>query len=101
MPLHHENPAFQFMPEAVPEGERWHFYDGVPEVTARSNGAYHHEPCWYRNFLYDEELARGLDAAGRPRRAGPLRIRSRRRARRPDFFRRRFGTPAAHRSLAG
>ena len=24
--------------------------------------AQYHEPCWYRNFLYDEELARGLDA---------------------------------------
>jgi predicted glycogen debranching enzyme len=59
---HHENPAFRFTPESVPVGERWHFYDGVPEVTARSNGAYHHEPCWYRNFLYDEEFARGLDA---------------------------------------
>jgi predicted glycogen debranching enzyme len=59
---HHENPAFRFTPASVPEGERWHFYDGVPEVTARSNGVYHHEPCWYRNFLYDEEMARGLDA---------------------------------------
>ena len=59
---HHENPAFRFAPQSVPEGERWHFYDGVPEVTARGNGVYHHEPCWYRNFLYDEELARGLDA---------------------------------------
>jgi len=34
----------------------------VPQVTARSNGIYHHEPCWYRNFLYEEELGRGLDA---------------------------------------
>jgi predicted glycogen debranching enzyme len=59
---HHANPAFRFTPESIPEGERWHFYDGVPEVTARSNGAYHHEPCWYGNFLYEEELARGLDA---------------------------------------
>jgi len=59
---HHENPAFRFTPASVPEGERWHFYDGVPEVTARSSGAYHHEPCWYRNFLYDEEFFRGLDA---------------------------------------
>jgi predicted glycogen debranching enzyme len=59
---HHENPAFRFEPEILPEGERWHFYDGVPPVVARSNGIYHHEPAWYRNFLYDEELARGLDA---------------------------------------
>jgi predicted glycogen debranching enzyme len=60
--LHHANPSFRFLPENPPEGQRWHFYDGVPEVTARSNGAYHHEPCWYGNFLYEEELARGLDA---------------------------------------
>jgi len=59
---HHENPAFRFTPKILPEGERWHFYDGVPEVTARSNGTYNHEPCWYRNYLYDEEFARGLDA---------------------------------------
>ena len=59
---HHENPAFRFEPEIVPEGERWRFYEGVPEVAVRGNGVYHHEPCWYRNFLYDEELARGLDA---------------------------------------
>ena len=59
---HHENSAFGFSPKSVPEGQRWHLYDGIPEVTARSNGIYHHEPCWYRSFQYDEELARGLDA---------------------------------------
>jgi predicted glycogen debranching enzyme len=59
---HHENPAFQFAPREVPEGLCWHMYDGVPEVTVRSNGIYHHEPAWYRNFLYDEEAARGFDA---------------------------------------
>jgi predicted glycogen debranching enzyme len=60
--LHHENPSFCFMPKISPEGECWHFYEGVPEVMVRSNGLYRHEPCWYRNFLYDEERARGLDA---------------------------------------
>jgi predicted glycogen debranching enzyme len=60
--LHHANPAFRFTPENTPEGQRWHFYDGVPGVTVRGNGAYHHEPCWYGSFLYEEELARGLDA---------------------------------------
>ncbi len=59
---HHENPAFRFTPESSSEGECWHFYDGIPKVMARSNGVYHHEPCWYQNFLYDEELVRGLDA---------------------------------------
>jgi predicted glycogen debranching enzyme len=59
---HHANAAFGFTPLYLAEGQRWHFYDGVPEVTARTNGTYYHEPCWYGNFLYEEELARGLDA---------------------------------------
>jgi predicted glycogen debranching enzyme len=59
---HHENGAFRFEPVSRTEGERWQFYDGVPSVRAKSNGTYLHEPCWYRQFLYDEELARGLDA---------------------------------------
>jgi predicted glycogen debranching enzyme len=59
---HHENPAFCFEPVTTSEGQHWNFYPGVPEMMARSNGVYHHEPAWYRNFLYDEEAARGLDA---------------------------------------
>ncbi len=59
--LHHENRDFRWTPEVVSEGHRWHFYTGLPAVLARSNGIYRHEPCWYRNFLYEEEAARGLD----------------------------------------
>jgi predicted glycogen debranching enzyme len=59
---HHANAAFAFTPDHVPEGQRWQLYPGVPTVTARSNGAYTHEPCWYGNFLYEEESARGLEA---------------------------------------
>ena len=59
---HHENSAFHF--ETGQNGQRVTFrsYDGVPAVIAYSNGSYTHEPTWYRNFLYSEELARGLDA---------------------------------------
>jgi predicted glycogen debranching enzyme len=59
---HHENSAFHF--ETGQNGERVIFrsYDGVPAVIAHSNGCYTHEPTWYRNFLYSEEQARGLDA---------------------------------------
>jgi predicted glycogen debranching enzyme len=59
---HHENGSFRF--EADKRGERVTFrsYDGVPAVIAYSNGHYAHEPTWYRNFLYSEEQARGLDA---------------------------------------
>ena len=50
--------------ETEQNGQRVTFrsYDGVPAVIAYSNGSYTHEPTWYRNFLYSEELARGLDA---------------------------------------
>jgi predicted glycogen debranching enzyme len=59
---HHENPAFRF--DAEVEGSRvhWRLYNGVPDITAFSNGTYRADPQWYRGFLYTEELARGLDA---------------------------------------
>ena len=59
---HHENGSFRF--EAAQDGECVTFrsYEGVPAVIAYSNGRYAHEPTWYRNFLYSEEQARGLDA---------------------------------------
>ena len=34
----------------------------MPAVIAHTNGRYTPEPLWYRNFLYREEEARGLDA---------------------------------------
>ena len=33
----------------------------VPAISMRTNGGYTHAPDWYRNFLYAEERARGLD----------------------------------------
>lgn len=61
--LHHENGAFNFTP--TPNGEKvlWRPYNGLPGIYAMysSNGSYTHEPLWYRNFLYAEEQARGLD----------------------------------------
>jgi predicted glycogen debranching enzyme len=59
--LHHENPDFRF--PAARQGDRvsWHPYAGGPEIVALANGAYTQEPLWYRNFLYAEERARGLD----------------------------------------
>ncbi|MBI1916206.1 MAG: glycogen debranching enzyme family protein [Planctomycetes bacterium] len=59
--LHHENPAFRF--ESVVDDDRvlWRPYAELPEILALSNGAYTSQPEWYRNFLYEEERARGLD----------------------------------------
>ena len=59
--MHHENPAFRFAPQMMANGACWQVYDGVPGIMAVTNGAYHHEPSWYRQFLYTEEQARGLD----------------------------------------
>jgi predicted glycogen debranching enzyme len=59
--LHHENPAFRFAAETSRGRVVWHPYDGVPPIVATTNGAYAHAPDWYRRFLYDEEIARGLD----------------------------------------
>jgi len=60
--LHHENPAFRF--EADTSGDRvvWRPYSSLPAILACSNGHYRHDPVWYRQFLYAEEAARGLDA---------------------------------------
>lgn len=59
--LHHENPALRF--EAVREGGRvvWQPYPSLPAIAAVTNGDYRHEPLWYRQFLYTDERARGLD----------------------------------------
>ena len=59
---HRENGAFKFGAEQNGERVTFRSYDRVPSVVACSNGLYTHEPTWYRNFLYSEELARGLDA---------------------------------------
>lgn len=59
--LQHENAAFRF--DAAVERDRvvWQPDPQMPGVVARSNGVYHHAPDWYRQFLYTEERARGLD----------------------------------------
>ncbi|HYC32991.1 MAG TPA: amylo-alpha-1,6-glucosidase [Gemmatimonadales bacterium] len=59
--LHHANPAFDFEPVAHGDRLRWTPYPGVPRIDAVSNGVFRGEPQWYRNFLYAEERARGLD----------------------------------------
>ncbi|MGH8046503.1 MAG: amylo-alpha-1,6-glucosidase [Chthoniobacterales bacterium] len=58
---HHENGAFNFAASIAGDVVAWHPYDGVPGVTARSNGRYESQPDWYRNFAYSEERARELD----------------------------------------
>ncbi|MEP6993082.1 MAG: amylo-alpha-1,6-glucosidase [Acidobacteriota bacterium] len=60
--LHRENADFRFDATTNRDGRvAFHPYDGVPEITFRSNGTYTHAPHWYRNFFYSDERARGLD----------------------------------------
>jgi len=59
--LHQENPAFSFDVAVSGRGVAWHPYPGVPGIIAWFDGNYEHHPKWYRNFLYSEERARGLD----------------------------------------
>ncbi|HKN87370.1 MAG TPA: glycogen debranching enzyme N-terminal domain-containing protein, partial [Nitrospiraceae bacterium] len=59
--LHHENPAFQFVPDGCSTRLTWHPYSDLPPIVTISNGSYRHQPDWYRNVLYVEERARGLD----------------------------------------
>ena len=60
--LHRENPGFNFAAHVHADHVSWRPYEGLPAVTAVTNGIYRQEPFWYRNFLYEDEQARGLDA---------------------------------------
>jgi glycogen debranching enzyme len=59
--LSHENGGFDFGFAAVGGNVAWRPYAGQPAVSALTNGAYRHDPCWYRQFLYLRERDRGLD----------------------------------------
>jgi predicted glycogen debranching enzyme len=59
--MHHENGDFRFDGELKGDSVTWRPYASVPAVTALANGGFFHEPHWYRQFLYAEEQARGLD----------------------------------------
>jgi predicted glycogen debranching enzyme len=60
--LHRENSALRFEPEQPRAGElRFQTYPDVPPIRVLSNGAYRHDPHWYKNFRYDAERARGFE----------------------------------------
>jgi predicted glycogen debranching enzyme len=58
---HHQNGEFDFTAEISGDLVTWRPYPRVLRVTARNNGQYKPQPDWYRNFIYSEEQARGLD----------------------------------------
>ena len=59
--LHRENGAFRFDAQVSGGNVCWRPYPDQPAIAALTNGAYAHEPVWYRDFLYAAERDRGLD----------------------------------------
>lgn len=59
--LHRENTEFWFEAELHDGRIIWRPYASLPGIITLSNGEYLPQPVWYRNFLYEEERARGLD----------------------------------------
>lgn len=59
--LHRENPVCSFASAVDGSSVSWRPYASLPRIGAGSNGDYHAEPDWYRNFLYTAERDRGLD----------------------------------------
>jgi predicted glycogen debranching enzyme len=60
--IHHENPAFRFGAETNGQCVTWRPYDGVPAIRVLSNAKYREAPLWYRDFFYEREAERALDA---------------------------------------
>ncbi len=59
--LSRANSRFCFDAKAEGPRVRWEPYPDLTAVVALSNGAYRHDPLWYRSFLYAEDRARGYD----------------------------------------
>ena len=59
--LQHEDKNFRFDADIFEKTVVWKPYDRAPLLTALHNGHYFHQPDWYRQFLYEQEQARGLD----------------------------------------
>lgn len=60
--MQHENAEVNLAVEQQGARLAWRLYDGTPDVVCLSNGEWTGAPAWYRQFLYDEERHRGLDA---------------------------------------
>ena len=59
--LHHQNDAASL--DTAERGARltWAPYEGVPPVRCLTTGVFMAQPEWFRQFLYADERARGLD----------------------------------------
>jgi predicted glycogen debranching enzyme len=59
--LQHEDKNFRFDAEVYEKTVFWKPYTNTPLLSAFHNAHYFHQPDWYRQFLYEQEQARGLD----------------------------------------
>lgn len=59
--LHRENQTFDFEPVTDGDWLVWDLYSSVPGIALGANATYTHDPKWYRNFRYEQDLARGYD----------------------------------------
>ena len=59
--LRREDSALSLASRGVGSSVAWQLDPTMPTVLARTNGSFHVEPVWFRNFLYEEERARGYD----------------------------------------
>jgi predicted glycogen debranching enzyme len=60
--LQRENGAAKLESFASDERVIWQLYDGASRTACASNGRWRDDPTWFRQFLYADEQARGLDA---------------------------------------
>lgn len=61
--MQHQNDAARLDTHVEGATVSWRLYDSAPGVSCISNGAWTGDPAWFQQFLYAEEVARGLDAA--------------------------------------
>lgn len=60
--LHRENGACDFTTQSLGVSHVWTPYGGLSALRCLSTGAFSPEPLWFRQFLYEDEAGRGLDA---------------------------------------
>lgn len=59
--LHYQNGGARTDAESTGEAVRWRPYGNLPAVLSLANATYRHDPTWYRDFLLEEEQARGFE----------------------------------------
>jgi predicted glycogen debranching enzyme len=59
--LHRENTTLRLDADIGRDTVCWQPYANLPRIRSLANARYTHAPVWYRNFLLEEERARGFD----------------------------------------